>query len=671
MQKISKGHVVAAVLLLLLILKFVQLDKDPPLFHLGYSNALLTDPYHLTFFARNAVLYGDWNPFDSHRWDYKINSLISGVSYLFFLGFNVSRVTANLAAVILQCGGFLFFILGIYRFRGLREVGLAALLLLINSSLFFYGRLPFLENGLIFISGLTFLIFVRYHNRYWGQFLSGVLIALAALSGKLFGFILLGPVLISLFYMYRKRVVVPVVVTVGGLLIGTATYILAFYGRHVSALVSYYNQQSVGTYGLPPGFSSIENFFVMLVTYGSESGIWQHMPFLLFLTAVSFILVTMVIPYTGKPKIEYLPVIFCAAWLASGILGLMPFNYRPLRYTLFLYLPISAICAFGMRLIMEKRMKLGLHSKWISLTSVFLVCWYTTFQITILLCSRGRKFYAGTEYILAMMIIAIVITLLTLIWLRKDHKVISNRFLQIPFGVIFLWVIVNQGIYLFDGLTKPGRYLERYNTELSQIVSKNAVITGPFTPALTIDNRLQGIIYMFGFSNVEYGLFERFPISHVVSDRSNWTRALKDFPFLKTATKIAQMVVKNDAIDLYRLPHTDVPLTDFEQGVILLEGEYPESSLVYFERFSEKYPENLLGNMHLTMALYVSDSTDKAIVILNELIDRHPNNYMLHGFCKGFYYRLYRDTEDSKYLQLSQSHERKVRQLNPDVPGAH
>ncbi len=103
----------------------------------------------------------------------------------------------------------------------------------------------------------------------------------------------------------------------------------------------------------------------------------------------------------------------------------------------------------------------------------------------------------------------------------------------------------------------------------------------------------------------------------------------------------------------------------------MLEGEYPESSLVYFERFSEKYPENLLGKMHLTMALYVSDSTDKAIVILNELIDRHPNNYMLHGFCSGFYSRLYRDTEDSEYLQLSQSHERKVRQLNPDVPKAY
>ena len=161
-------YMIVSIIAFLLILSFWKLDIDPPLYYVGHSQAQITDPYHLTFSSKNAAQTGEWNPQEFHRWDVFKFSLVSGVSYLLFTLFGVSRVTANLAALLLHLGGFVFFLMALARSRPREEWLLAALFLLFNSTLFFYGRLPFLENGLILFSGLTFWILVKYHEKIWG-----------------------------------------------------------------------------------------------------------------------------------------------------------------------------------------------------------------------------------------------------------------------------------------------------------------------------------------------------------------------------------------------------------------------------------------------------------------------------------------------------------------------
>ena len=95
-------YIIIAAMALLFIVRFLKLQIDPPYFFYGFSQAHLTDPYHITFFARNAVLFDNWNPFDYHRWDIFKFSLVSGFSYLLFSLFGVSRITANLSALILN-----------------------------------------------------------------------------------------------------------------------------------------------------------------------------------------------------------------------------------------------------------------------------------------------------------------------------------------------------------------------------------------------------------------------------------------------------------------------------------------------------------------------------------------------------------------------------------------
>ena len=91
--------------------------------------------------------------------------------------------TANLAALTANLLGTLLFLFGMKNTRPRREIFFSALLLLTSSHLFFYGRVPFLENGLILLSGLVYFVMMRYHDRPWGQLTVGILIALATFAG--------------------------------------------------------------------------------------------------------------------------------------------------------------------------------------------------------------------------------------------------------------------------------------------------------------------------------------------------------------------------------------------------------------------------------------------------------------------------------------------------------
>ena len=371
-------------IIFLAVIRFASLDIDPPYFFAGYTQAHLTDPYHLAFAARNAVLFDDWNPFDYHRWDIFKYSLISGVSYIIFSVFGVSRVTANISGLLLNMGGLFLFIMSFTGYRTLRERGILTLLLLINGMLIFYGRLPFLENGLIFLSGLAFFIFMRFHEKNRGLFLTGFLIAIAALAGKLFGFILLAPVILSLLYKHRRKALMPSLITLAGTAAGVITYTLIFYGGNVSVMLNYYAEQTTGMYGAPFGFQSPLGFFRQLVTYGESGGLFGLSPFLTILTGIGLVLFYFTIKHFRDYDRDMLPLFFCAAWLICGFLGLMPFNYRPLRYTLFLFLPAAALQAYILSLLFEKKLAFKYHNRLIAVSLTF-------FSAGILSC----RFYHG------------------------------------------------------------------------------------------------------------------------------------------------------------------------------------------------------------------------------------------------------------------------------------
>ena len=663
MNNTSKKSLIIVLLLALIILRFIDLDSDPPSFYIGHGQAHLTDPYHLTHFAKNKILFDNWNPFEFHRWDIFKNSLVSAFSFLLFSLFGVSRITANLTAVLLNTGGLFLFLLGLRKHRGNTEIILTLLFLLLNSTLLFYGRLPFLENGLIFLAGLTFYIFIKFHDRIWGLILTGFLISIAALAGKLFGFILLGPAILTLIYLHRTKTIIPSLYIIGGVVIGAAAYLIILFGSDIPTLLNYYNEQTVGMYGTPPGFTSIANFFKMLLTFGGESGLYEYIPFFTLLSGISFLILILIVPYMPKPDIRYLPIVFITGWIISGILGLMPFQYRPLRYGLFLYLPLSAVCSYTIALTIEKKSRLSLHNRYISLTLIFFTLWYLLTQLRIHFSPFGDKFQSGVNNMFLTLIIALTLTGILFLLLGKKRIKIPRKTMLGVIGIICMAFIINQGLYINRGLFQSGHYLKRYNKELEQIIDSEAVITGPYGATLTADNSIKNIIYMFGLANIEKDLFEKYPISHIATDPSNWKPALSDFPFLKSAVRIVQMPIGGVAIDIFRVPEANTPLTDFEKGSVFLSGGRADSAYIYLKRFNDRLPGHYLGMTHLAYASLVNGRPDECLKIIDNLLLELPDDYVLHGFCKTIYLQLYNTTNDSKYVLLSQKHEALEKEL--------
>ncbi len=605
MDDFRYGIPVLAVIVVLLGLRFVLLEIDPPYFFARFTQAHLTDPYHLTFAARNAVLFGDWHPFEYHRWDVFAYSLVSGVSWLLFSMFGVSRITANLAGVLLSVGGMLFFILGLNGYRRRREIAVSAMILLLSSMLFFYGRLPFLETGLIFLAGLTFFVFMRYHRRWWGQALSGFLVMIAALAGKLFGLIILAPVVATLLYVYRRQALKPILLAIGGAVTAIVLYASLFYGGDLSVMTAYYTEQTTGMYGAPRGLVSPLGFIVQLITFGSDNGLLTFSPFLATLTILGLGVLPFTLPSYSEKNRSHLPLLFAAFWIIAGVLGLMPFNYRPLRYTLFLFLPASAICAYSVGLVLEGRIHLRNNLPYFSTALVFVLAWYAITNLSHLFLGDADKSVNGIVVIIITAAIALLLALIVYWRMGKKERIFGRLVPAVVVMVLIVGMVVRQGWLLYEGLALPGTYLRDFNREVSEMVSADAVLTGPYTPAFTIDNNLKGIIYVFGLATRERNLFERFPISHVVTDRSNYDVGVKDFPVLQSALSLRRVRLREGSVEIMRMPQATAPMTDYERAAAAYGAKQFDSAFTYSKRFAEKYPDNLCGRFGLTTAYYI------------------------------------------------------------------
>ena len=273
-MKISAKDIVLCFLLAVSVIsiaaRFIYLDADPPLFFQNTSQALLTDPYNVTFAARNKALFDKWDVFDYHRWEAFKYSLSSLSAYIFFEIGGVSRVTANLSATALSLSAILIFVWGLYSYSR-RAAALAAILLLANAFLIIYGRYPFLENGLLFLSVLVFFVFVKFYPRKWAIVAAAILTSLCVLSGKAFGVILAVPVITVIVFERRQKWLLDIGIYVLSGIVSGIMLVWLYYGSRYNMVLFYVSEQSTGLYGFPQALTSVPVFFEQLVSFGGQS----------------------------------------------------------------------------------------------------------------------------------------------------------------------------------------------------------------------------------------------------------------------------------------------------------------------------------------------------------------------------------------------------------------
>ena len=573
-----------------------DLSSDPPLYYSGLGQSLATDPAMYVFHARNEILFGQWDPFNYPFWTVFQHSLTSLAAYLWFSVTEVSLVNANIVGVILSLSGLLFFALGLARHHRPWAVALFVLCYAGNVTLMMYGREPYLENGLIFISGIFFFVFSRWGQTTWGAVLCGILVALAAFTGKLFGALLLPALLLAIITVGGQNRWRRVLITSAAFIVSSAVIVAVLYGQQAASAFAFTSEHTYERGGIPVGLTSPGNFLEYLVSYGHKNRLFFRSPDLLVFFVVGGLM--LILFFNKRKNLKQLSpgAILSLFWVGAAFLGLMPHEYSPQRYSLIMIpaVLIAFVTIFDYATA-QNRITASPPGK-AGLVLLTFVIWFAIFQ------GIGNTFRYNTPpdiFFTYGTLAAAAALALTLRHVLKKWSIIVSR----PWVIGGLILIVGSSVIWngvkirkFDHIQQSYNVLEA-NDDLKNILNPGAVVSGPYGPALTIDNDLKSFIYFFGIYAPDSALFDHQPITHLTVDVSNYGRAVLRFPQLANA-----------------VPVTKYWIRDVEVVVLNISPVFqnPQARTYQPSAFENAAAYHLLGNL------------DSALVALNAHHADHP-----------------------------------------------
>lgn len=679
------------------VLRLYHLTADTPNYFAGLGQALMTDPYHITIYARNKVLFGSWEIFDYHRWVAFKVSLVSGFAWLVFSLGGVSRFTANLTAVLLNLFATSLLVAGVFVGAKKKDANgsetvsgawlgalVAALLLSLSHVLLVYAREPFLEHGLLLIAAACFLVSVRCSSTGTGAVFIGVTLALAPLAGKLFGLILLAPVAVTVL-LVAKRPAKQIAVITASALVTAALWYLLILGDETRYYHAYLQEQSMGLYGFPPALTSFKFFFIQLFSYGAELRLFQFSFFMPVLLLFGFsALFTMRIdgrsPWTlafwrDRPALTFLTVWFVSAWLS-----LMIFQYRPLRYSLFVLFPALGVIGCLAGQIFSSRGKWGLSGKyttrlWQKLVAVVLLYIGLTIVMTqVWLAAYGSKM-TGDDIITVVGFSALFSapTLVALWLVARALRKYSQIVYRYGLVTLILLSVLFQGYWYYRMASNLTFDMITASQNMENALAEEAVLTGPYAPNLTIDNHHKNIIYTFGLKYDDTDLFSRFPITHLVGDYGNLEQAYLKFPQTKDNYEVSLWMFRSAGVTLNRLgesfPHmVGLPETALEKSDRFLrtrKAGSADSAVYYGEMFLKENPGNRAAKRQLFQALLAQKSYTRALELGKELVEENPTDCLAMFSLARSYFYLGKYLKQERYNVAGAKYLERALKLNP------
>jgi len=655
-------------------LRIAFLEADPPMYFDGYGQSLSTDPYQYTFHARNKILFGESDPLNVDQWKVFEFTLVSGLSYLLFLIFGISRLNANLAGVLLSFSAIILFLISIKKIAGLKGTLIAAVFLLLNKVLFIYGRLPYLENGLLFWLAILFFVFVYFRQSLWGKIVIGILIALAGFTGKIFGFICLAPVIGAFWFEDRRKIWKNIGIIVLSFLGAAILWLLFAYGSKIELITQYLFQQTIGLYGFPDALKSPLTFFEKLINFGNDSLFYILAPALGVTGFMAFVI--MLRPDRKINLNVYVPVIFLAIWFIAGQLFLMLGNYRPLRYEFMLYFPLAGLAGFVFINNFETgrangKLFLILHSVFL-----FLIIWIFLEQ-TVYAILRAIGFSETYEEKAAQtawitLAPAVIVTLLETKFHRLADILSMKSAKMIIVTVLLIAGVVDFGRDYLLWQEQKSFNIKESGQDLGQILGKNAVITGPMAPTLLLENNLRGMIYAVGISEADTGLFKKFPATHFAIDVASAQIVIDEFPQLDKAKLIADYWVRDTDVGIYKIwgatgnvPAEQYVSTDYEIGCKFMESEQYDSAQFYIEKFLDQYPANKSALKLLSDIYSFHGDIAAGLGAIRTACGLYPNDFSLLSSEAAICQKIFVATGDKQYQAVALRDFRKVLKMNP------
>ncbi|UCB51848.1 MAG: tetratricopeptide repeat protein [Candidatus Zixiibacteriota bacterium] len=669
------------------------LSADPPA--ISWSQDVATDPPQYTYFARNQVMWGDWDLFGHNRFPFFYKSFTSAVSLIVFSVFGLGRFQANLVAVILSLLTMVFLFLALRKVFSVRAAFLSLFFLGMNFVFLMYGRNPFLEISASFLLVLGFYFMVSSFKNNVLLIPSGVCFAGGIFFGKtMAAFILPACAVVLLLWMFerfssdRKIDFKPVAFFGGGFLAITLLWIFFSYLPAKREVAGYLGEQALGLYGFPVALQSITGFVQALFTFGRD--LFYRMPVVFLLSFLGLLLFfrdgdtirEWVRRRDHRSKVKF----FLVLWFLVCFCLLMILNYRPLRYQFYLIPPMCALAGLWMDSLFSGFASRNRSPKalfWIA----FVIC--TTFLANYALTTYHRlsqkQIQLGSSLGISL-ILALVIGALYF-WRSVSSKKAfkgeaSSRSAKLRLGsrglvmlvLILISLMVNAGQYV-SWASSPTYSLNRSSVDLGKILSKDAVVSGPYGPALVWDNELKNIIHMFGVTRPDPELFRTYPITHLALERGgNRDRAFKDYPEVMNQAKIVTTYwLRNIPVDIYRIGEwTGNPKSEsyapseFERAKMLIDGGETDSALLMLEEFVSHTPDNYSAYQALTEIYFEMQEFEKAALSLEKAIEFNPTDFVAHQQLGSVYLSLGNQTRQDSYRQLAIEQWEKALKLFPN-----
>ncbi len=666
-QKRRYEIIIAIVLLFVMFeMRGYKLDADPPI-GLSYSTDVYTDPTQYTLFAKQKVLTDDFNPYNENRFVFFLKSAVTVLALLIFKIFGVSFLTSNLVGLFYSFGALLLFYLILRKTTNSLTGFIYLFLIAINYNQIFFGRLPFLEHAMTFYAFLSLTLLLYCKRSFWYLF-AGASLAVGLFFGKIIGIVFLSPFVGYFLYQYiieEKKNLREVLFFSSGF-VGLFLFWLFFsYFPMKEQVASYVGEQAFSLYGSPDALKSFDNFAWKYLSFGNESKLFTRMRIPWLFAAIFLSLFSFRFFNKGTLREKFAKFnsgqFFIILMMVSFYGALMIWNYRPLRYQLVLIYPIYgaasiilASCFIKLKDVEIKKTSFGY------VPLIFLIFAPLVYQFYSKYISEmdGSFFYDDYKFITTGWSILVTLLIFGGIILFRKYRHMMHPYLSyaIPILTIIIIYFGNIGGYLF--WTERPTFTARDNSiDLSLVLSENAVVSGPYSGLLTTENRIGSIIHMFGVAHADTNLFKNRPITHLLIDSGNETRAKEDYENMMDSAKLLMTYhvglkkvrlyriagyTGNNIADSYQLSPFERLVDEYDNGNGAINND------LAVEIISES-PDNIACYTFLAEAAEQDSIFQLSEMMFKKAVEFSPTNYNLNARLAKLYQDRYNQTKSEMY----------------------
>jgi hypothetical protein len=470
----------------------------------------------------------------------------------------------------------------------------------------------------------------------------------------------------------KKVEIKPLILFSAGFLAVTLFWVLFSYLPAKKEVSGYLSEQALGLYGFPVALQSIRGFYSALFTFGTE--IFYRMPVVFAFAFLGLLLffqhrssLKRLVNHKGHRSKTWFFLVF---WFLTAFFLLMILNYQPLRYQIYLIPPMCGLAGIWLDSFVNSSGSKKSDSFGILFWIIFVVA--ITFFVNYVIIMLGVQSQKQTPLSTSLPI-SVVITLLggSLFYWRSvtaarrakaTGKVLgTGTRLLIALSFILISFVVNLWQYS-SWASSPTYSLNKASVDLGKVLSQEAVVSGPYGPALVWDNHLKNIIHMFGVPQADPQLFLTYPITHLAVERNgNKDRAFKDYPeVMNKSNLVTTYWLRNMPVDIYRIAeHTgnpktkDYPLSDFEKARLVEDMGYADSTQVLLENFVSQNPENYSGYFKLAELHFNMGEYEKAVPALKNAIGFNPTDFLVRNQLGVVYLNLKNQEKDDSYRLLA------------------